>query len=440
MTGHNCFDTRTRFQVQIVFKKAGLLIYCFALVQPAIAAGDGTTSGSLPSGVFLRGYVLQSQSGQTLDLKYLYPKWDFSRSGSALEYFQRKGLTTSINSDRRNADSERLKDEATLARMKSGLDAARAQGASQLAQLNSALQAQTPNMQAESARLENQRQAESSIANAAAQSALQELKSEQARMEAGWSADKARFLANWDLERAQFNRNWNSAQRQDDWTRAQTESKTVKAELEAASARLANDKDQADAQLETARKEADKAQQKAQQSPVALQPDKAKNQPVTNPGVEDNSSAPVAQESPAPPAAAQPIWLNPSTARPSAESDSVLSWDEWYERISNLIRGPLVKSLARHGNPSGSDTVLITVWNNHMLYAQLIKSGNPQFDSAVLEAYASLNDNTSLEFPAGSCRNVVNFFTDHRHSTGGEPIGVTSQVIRGDREFHRVQW
>lgn len=118
------------------------------------------------------------------------------------------------------------------------------------------------------------------------------------------------------------------------------------------------------------------------------------------------------------------------------DSVSVIKWDEWHARFAGLARNPILNAVNKSNNPSGSNTVEITVRRNHSLSVRVTQAGNTAFDQAIVQAYQSLDGNTGLEFPAGSKRNAITFSIDNKH-TGGVPKSVKSQTSIGDQEVLR---
>jgi len=125
---------------------------------------------------------------------------------------------------------------------------------------------------------------------------------------------------------------------------------------------------------------------------------------------------------------------------PTGDFQKVLSWDQWYARLAQSIQTPLVNAMDKNGNPAGYAKVRVTIWPNHRLKAELVSTGNPAFDNAVLEAYRSLDGNTVLEYPVGSERPVVTYLTENWHDTPGEATGVHSQPLTGDKEYIHFRW
>lgn len=131
-----------------------------------------------------------------------------------------------------------------------------------------------------------------------------------------------------------------------------------------------------------------------------------------------------------------------SNTRPAAEDSttSVVEWDKWHARFATLSRDPILKAISNAGNPSGSNTVEITVTANRKVTARITQPSNAAFDKAILQAYASLDGNPSLKYPAGSRRSTITFLIDNKHAGNGVPSGVNSQTSVGDREIvHRHQ-
>jgi hypothetical protein len=62
------------------------------------------------------------------------------------------------------------------------------------------------------------------------------------------------------------------------------------------------------------------------------------------------------------------------------------------------------------------------------------KSGGPEFDAAIVEAYSAIDGHELLEFPNGSLRPRVTFLTDHRHASDAPVDDVTAFTLKGDKE------
>jgi len=120
-----------------------------------------------------------------------------------------------------------------------------------------------------------------------------------------------------------------------------------------------------------------------------------------------------------------------------ADVDDVVPWDEWHTRFANLARDPILLNVSKLKKTSGFNTVEITVWRNLRVDAKLTKSGNPEFDRAILDAYKSLNGNKALAFPNHSRRDKMTFLIDNEHKGAGAPTTVQSQTSRGDKEVIR---
>ena len=127
-------------------------------------------------------------------------------------------------------------------------------------------------------------------------------------------------------------------------------------------------------------------------------------------------------------------------AAPERDAQSVIQWDAWHAQFAKLAQNPILQVMGRSGNPSGVNTVEITVWPNHHIAVRLVKSGNAGFDQAILKAYHSLDGNPALEFPPHSRRSTVTFLIDNKHTGTGVPSAVKSETSIGDTEilhYHR---
>ena len=99
-------------------------------------------------------------------------------------------------------------------------------------------------------------------------------------------------------------------------------------------------------------------------------------------------------------------------------------------------------AIRKHGNPSGRNSMKLTVWPNHHLKAELAEGAegtSSEFDKATIEAYNLLNGNAALEYPVGSKREMITFFIDNIRKGTGAISGVKSQTIFGDKEIQQVR-
>jgi hypothetical protein len=119
----------------------------------------------------------------------------------------------------------------------------------------------------------------------------------------------------------------------------------------------------------------------------------------------------------------------------SGDSVDVIEWDKWHANFASLARQPILTALDKAHNPSGANTIEITVQRDHKLTAKIVKPSSPDFDQAMLQAYASLDANKRLSFPTGSQRMSVTFLIDNEHTGKGAPTGVNSKTSAGDKEF-----
>lgn len=117
-----------------------------------------------------------------------------------------------------------------------------------------------------------------------------------------------------------------------------------------------------------------------------------------------------------------------------AASSYDILWDEWHARFARLARQPLLDALSKNANPSGVDTVSITVTRDHHLNVKVVKESNNNFDDAMLHAYNALDGNSGLEFPSGSLRSSVSFLIDNKHEVPGSASKVESVTSIGDKE------
>lgn len=126
---------------------------------------------------------------------------------------------------------------------------------------------------------------------------------------------------------------------------------------------------------------------------------------------------------------------------PEDEESTVIEWNEWHANFAKLAQDPILKFVNKSGNPSGVNTVQITVSPHQKVVVSLFtKSDNNDFDQAILQAYNSLDGNPALKYPAGSRRPSITFLVDNKHTDSGVASGVTSETSLGDKEilrFHR---
>lgn len=111
-----------------------------------------------------------------------------------------------------------------------------------------------------------------------------------------------------------------------------------------------------------------------------------------------------------------------------------ISWDDWYVQVANSAEPQLSAALDRYGNPSGSNTLEITVTPQRHLTVKVLHGTNDKFDAATTEAFMALDGHDSLDFPAGSKRHVVTFLVDNTHRNGEAMAGILSQPATGDDE------
>ncbi|HEY9791940.1 MAG TPA: hypothetical protein V6D22_16155 [Candidatus Obscuribacterales bacterium] len=132
----------------------------------------------------------------------------------------------------------------------------------------------------------------------------------------------------------------------------------------------------------------------------------------------------------------------PATSMPSPntavsavlDSTKTIEWDAWHKQFAALARDPILRQVNKFHNPSGADTVEITVSADRHLAAKIVIAGPTKFDQAILQAYKSLDGNSGLAFPADSRRTSITFLIDNEHKGAGIPTGVDSQTSVGDKE------
>ncbi len=102
----------------------------------------------------------------------------------------------------------------------------------------------------------------------------------------------------------------------------------------------------------------------------------------------------------------------------------------------NWLAIPILANVSKAKNPSGSNTIQITVWQDHRIEVKVTKTSTPIFDNAILNAYKTLAGNPGLEFPKHSRRKSITFLVDNEHKSAGVPSGVQSETSK-DREVVR---
>lgn len=117
---------------------------------------------------------------------------------------------------------------------------------------------------------------------------------------------------------------------------------------------------------------------------------------------------------------------------------TVLQWDQWHANFAALAHDPILNAVNASGNPSGANTVEITVFSNRSMTVRLARAGNATFDGAIVKAYQSLNGNAGLRYPAGSRRSQITFLIDNQHIGNGAAAAVKSQTSIGDKEVVQV--
>ena len=116
---------------------------------------------------------------------------------------------------------------------------------------------------------------------------------------------------------------------------------------------------------------------------------------------------------------------------------NVILWDKWHLHFAELAHLPLLSAVQKCSNPTGANTVSITVSSNHHVDVSVARTKNQAFDQAVLQAYRSLDGNPDLQFPPGSKRTSINFMIDVSHSAATSPAEVRSRTSKGDKETLR---
>lgn len=119
------------------------------------------------------------------------------------------------------------------------------------------------------------------------------------------------------------------------------------------------------------------------------------------------------------------------------DKEEYVNWDPWHSRFSQLLKPALLRAFREHGNPSGHNTVEVTVHSNYQVEATLIDSSDVEFTKATLDAYKALNGNPGLKFPAGTRKTKTSFYLNHKKNLG-LVAGINCNPITGDTEkFYR---
>lgn len=106
----------------------------------------------------------------------------------------------------------------------------------------------------------------------------------------------------------------------------------------------------------------------------------------------------------------------------------LIGWERWYKQLSAAIYNRWSQVAA----VSGHAVVRLTVTRDRILNAVMVQSsGNPDFDSGLIQAILSLNGNQGLAFPSGSQRKAVALESDY---IAGSNIDPGYSWIRGDVE------
>ncbi len=90
--------------------------------------------------------------------------------------------------------------------------------------------------------------------------------------------------------------------------------------------------------------------------------------------------------------------------------EMTLAWERWHKQLSQTI---YTRWQGMAQDP-GRATVRITVTSNRTIRAQILRStGGREFDTVILAAIESINNNQGLTFPAKSVRDHVSFEADY---------------------------
>ena len=107
--------------------------------------------------------------------------------------------------------------------------------------------------------------------------------------------------------------------------------------------------------------------------------------------------------------------ISPMDRPQPAYADQNILWDQWYRKVSDA----LYRNWNGRGQDPGLATLRITVRRNRTIQAQILKCNNPseRFKKNLLDAVASLNGSTVLDYPSMSQREIVSFNSEFNAST-----------------------
>ncbi len=106
----------------------------------------------------------------------------------------------------------------------------------------------------------------------------------------------------------------------------------------------------------------------------------------------------------------------------------LIAWDRWYKQLSAAI----YNRWSQVADVPGTATVKLIIAKDRTLNAVMVKSsGNPDFDSGLIQAILSLSGNPGLTFPAQSQRQSVSLESDY---IAGHNVDPGYSWIRGDTE------
>ncbi len=123
------------------------------------------------------------------------------------------------------------------------------------------------------------------------------------------------------------------------------------------------------------------------------------------------------------------------SAQPLDPIQETLLWDRWYAHINDLVCRGLNTTLGAHGDPAGKCLIHIVITPNHRLQATVVRSSDPAFGQAILEAYKILDGNAELAFPQGTRRSKQEYETEHEKDLPQPISQINSDTIHGDREY-----
>lgn len=132
---------------------------------------------------------------------------------------------------------------------------------------------------------------------------------------------------------------------------------------------------------------------------------------------------------------AMPQELLANSSSLTSKQSAVL-WDQWYAKFAALSEPLILRTVEEASNPSGDNTIEISVDQNQKITARLARRSSPAFDKAIQAAYLAMSGNHAIRFPAGTNRNMVVFLVDNSHEDDGPVSEVHTKTLTGQLENH----